>query len=183
VLDLGAGVCPLPLALASNGFKVTTIDSHPKQRQLADKQEWNEWGFLDYSLFNKAICSYNMDFLKYRSKKKFDFIYSISVIEHIPKKSRLKILKNASRLLKKGGKLLLTIDLYPGSNDFWNLSEDKEVEPIKEHGTINTFKEELKKFGFRIQEENIQRNIYESRTDVYYISAQLERKSLFQFFS
>ncbi len=182
VLDLGAGVCPLPLALANNGFKVTTIDSHPTQRKLAAKKEWTEWGFLDYSIFNKAITSRNIDFLKFRSKKKFDFIYSISVIEHIPQKSRLKILKNVSRLLKKNGKLLLTIDLYPGTNNLWNLSEGIEVEPIGEHGTTYTLKKELKKFGFKVLEETVQRNIEASRTDVCYLSVNMDRKSLFSFF-
>lgn len=176
VLDIGAGVCPLPITLALNGFKVTTVDSHSKIRKLADKADWNEWGFLDYSILNNDIQSHNIDFLKFKSKKLFDFIYSISVIEHIPKSNRLKVLKNASKLLKKGGKLLLTVDLYPNTENLWNLSEDKEVEPIEVHGTVNTFKNELKQYGFEIVQEDIQRDIPNSRTDVYYVIAVLKRK-------
>lgn len=176
VLDIGAGVCPLPIALALNGFTVTTVDSHTKIRKLTDKADWNEWGFLDYSILNSDIQSHNIDFLKFKSKKLFDFIYSISVIEHIPKSNRLKVLKNASKLLKKGGKLLLTIDLYPNTENLWNLSEDKEVEPIEVHGNVSTFKNELKKYGFEIVQEDIQRDIPKSRTDVYYVIATLKRK-------
>jgi 2-polyprenyl-3-methyl-5-hydroxy-6-metoxy-1,4-benzoquinol methylase len=181
VIDIGAGVCPLPIALALNNFKMTTVDSHSKIRKLENKAEWNEWGFLDYSTLNSDIQSHNIDFLKFKSKKLFDFIYSISVIEHIPKANRLKVLKNASKLLKKGGKLLLTIDLYPNTESLWNLSEDKEVEPIEVHGTVNTFKNELKKYGFEIVQEDIQRDIPNSRTDVYYVIAALKRKPFFIF--
>lgn len=176
VLDIGAGVCPLPIALALKGFKVTTVDSHSKIRKLADKANWNEWGFLDYSILNNDIQSHNIDFLKFKNRKFYDFIYSISVIEHIPKTNRLKVLKNASKLLKKGGKLLLTIDLFPKTENLWNLSEDKEVEPIEVHGTVNTFKNELKKYGFEIVQEDIQRTIPSSRTDVFYVIARLKRK-------
>lgn len=176
ILDIGAGVCPLPLCLTEMGLNVTTIDSHPNIRKIDKLENWNEWGFLNYKIFNKKIKSYNMDFIKFRSFKKFDFIYSISVIEHIPKKNRLKLLKRAAKLLKKNGELLFTIDLIPNTNKLWNLSEDKEVDIIEEHGTIESFKKELNKNGFKIIEDEIQREIDDSRTDIYYVKAILEKK-------
>jgi 2-polyprenyl-3-methyl-5-hydroxy-6-metoxy-1,4-benzoquinol methylase len=178
VLDIGAGVCPLPICLTEFGHKVTTVDSHPLKREIKDKEQWNEWGFLDYSLIDARIKSKNIDFGKFRSFNKFDCIYSISVIEHMPRVSRLKVLKKASRLLKKHGKLLLTIDIEPKNNTIWNHSENKKVEDESIHGTIESFTNELNRFGFDIYEDNIQRNIDDSRTDVWYIKAILNRKPL-----
>ena len=157
-------------------MQVTTVDSHPTKRLEKDKANWNEWGFLDYSIINPKIQSNNIDFSQYKTKNRFDSIYSISVIEHMPKKIRFGVLRKAATLLKKNGSLLFTIDLVPNTNDLWNLSEDKEVEPISVHGTIQNFKKELASLGFKIEKEHIQRNIYESRTDVYFVKAILKRK-------
>jgi len=179
VLDIGAGVCPLPICLSENGLSVFTVDSHPITREKDNIADWNEWGFLDYSLFNKDIQSSNVDFLKFNGAVLFDFIYSISVIEHIPGKGRRKIIQKASKLLRKGGKLLLTIDIIPNTNNFWNLSEDKEVEPMEQHGRIDSFKKELKANGFEVVEEHVQRNIPNSRTDVYYVKAILKSENIF----
>tara|TARA_R110000823_G_scaffold243818_1_gene367990 strand:+ start:9876 stop:12020 length:2145 start_codon:yes stop_codon:yes gene_type:complete len=176
VLDIGAGVCPLPLCLNEMGLQVTTVDSHPTIRLMQDKAQWNEWGFLDYSIINPKITSTNIDFSQYTTNERFDCIYSISVIEHMPKKIRLGVLKKAAALLTKGGSLILTIDLIPNTNNLWNLSENKEVEPIGVHGTIHTFKKELLSFGFQVEKEQIQRNIYNSRTDVYFIKSILKNK-------
>jgi len=181
ILDIGAGVCPLPLCLAEIGMNVTTIDSHPNKRKLNSIDNWNEWGYLDYSIFNKKIKSFNLKFEKFRSFKKFDFIYSISVIEHIKKRDRIILLKRAARLLKGKGKLLLTIDLIPETNCLWNLSECKEVESTSEHGNIDSFKSELEEVGFEILEEYIQRGIKDSRTDLYYVKAILKSTKWFNF--
>ena len=177
VLDIGAGVCPLPLALTDYGMKVTTVDYHPTVRKKETLNEWNEWGFLDYAMFDPSITSHNQNFSEFTSSSKFDFMYSISVIEHMPKEIRRQVLKKAKDLLKIGGKLLLTIDLVPNTNNLWNLSEAKEVEPIKVHGTISTLKKELKKLGFAIESESTQRNIKDAVTDVYYIKAVSVNKS------
>jgi 2-polyprenyl-3-methyl-5-hydroxy-6-metoxy-1,4-benzoquinol methylase len=180
VLDIGAGVCPLPICLTEKGLNVTTIDFHSKVRLIKDKDNWNEWGFLDYSIINKNIESKNIDFSKYKESKLFDYVYSISVIEHMPRKIRVKVLQKASKILIKGGAILLTIDLIPNTENLWNLSEDKEVEPIEEHGDITTFKQELIDCGFEISGEHVQKNIKDSRTDVYYLKAILKRKSFFK---
>lgn len=176
VLDIGAGVCPVPLCLDDMGFQVTTVDLHPTVRELKDKASWNEWGFLDYSMFKKTIDSKHQDFTKVRALKRFNCIYSISVIEHMPRNIRVKMLKRASKLLKKGGELLLTIDLEPNTDNLWNYSEGKQVESQEVHGTVANFKKELKDCGFDIVFETIQREIYESRTDVWCIKAILNRK-------
>ncbi len=183
VIDLGAGVCPLPLCLDDLGWTVTTIDLHNIKRDIQKKESWNEWGFLDYSLFSPHIKSYNKDFSKYVSLKRYDVVYSISVIEHMPQKTRVAILKKASKLLKKNGLLLMTIDLIPNTEQLWNLSEDKEVEDAHIHGTVDSFTKELTDVGFELVSLLIQRNIKDSRTDICYIKARLVNKgfSLFNF--
>lgn len=184
VLDIGAGVCPLPIYLAQNGMNVTTVDSHPKVRLRENMEQWNEWGFIDYSMFKSSIKSLNIDFMNFKEPVLFDFIYSISVIEHIPKKTRKKLLRKAASKLKKGGKLLISMDVIPNSNKIWNLSEDKEVESVNRHGTIGSFKKELLSSGFELLEDHVQRNIPDSRTDVYYVKASLKKKNiLLRFFN
>ncbi|TNJ45777.1 methyltransferase domain-containing protein [Tamlana fucoidanivorans] len=177
VLDIGAGVCPIPLCLSDTGMKVTTVDLHSTIRKLKDKEKWNEWGYLDYSMFDKSIESKHQDFTKVKTFKKFDCLYSISVVEHMPVNIRLRMLKKASKLLKKNGELLLTIDIVPNSNYIWNYSEGKEVENQGTHGTIDSFKMELTKYGFKIISEHIKRDIFESKTDVWFVKSRLVKKS------
>ncbi|QNJ96716.1 methyltransferase domain-containing protein [Constantimarinum furrinae] len=178
IIDLGAGVCPLPICLYHQGHKVTTIDSHSLIRRQSEKKGWNEWGFLDYSIFGD-IKSQNVDFSQFTSLRKYDYIYSISVIEHVSAVTRNKILKKAARLLKKDGILLLTIDLIPNTDNLWNFSEDQEVESTEIHGNIKSFKSELEKYGFHVLEEQIKRNIMGSRTDVYFVKSVLKSQSFF----
>ncbi|GAB1855744.1 hypothetical protein MHTCC0001_05780 [Flavobacteriaceae bacterium MHTCC 0001] len=178
VLDIGAGVCPIPLCLKEMGNQVTTVDSHPTSRIKQNKANWNEWGFLDYSIFDKDIKSIHKDFTKVKTFKRFDCIYSISVIEHMPRQIRSQVLKRVNKLLRKNGELLLTIDIEPKTDNIWNCSEGKQVESQKEHGTISSFKIELKENGFVIHEEFVQRDIFKSKTDVLYIKAILKRKRI-----
>ncbi|MCH4551247.1 class I SAM-dependent methyltransferase [Aestuariibaculum lutulentum] len=178
VLDIGAGVCPVPLCLDDMGMQVTTVDLHPTLRLAKDKESWNEWGFLDYGTLKPSIKSIHKDFTKVKTFKRFDCIYSISVIEHMHQSMRLKMLKKASKLLRQNGELLLTIDIAPDTENIWNYSEGKLVESQEMHGTMSSFRKELIAFGFEIVFETIQRDIYESRTDVWYVKAELKRKRL-----
>jgi len=178
VLDIGAGVCPVPLCLDDMGMQVTTVDLHPTVRLAKDKESWNEWGFLDYGTIKTRIKSIHKDFTKVKTFKRFDCIYSISVIEHMPQSIRLKMLKRASKLLRQNGELLLTIDIAPNTENIWNYSEGKLVEPQEIHGTMDSFKKELQACGFEIVFQTIQRKIYESRTDVWYVKAVLKRKPI-----
>jgi 2-polyprenyl-3-methyl-5-hydroxy-6-metoxy-1,4-benzoquinol methylase len=170
-IDLGAGVCPIPIALSEEGIKVYTVDGHEKIRNTDTKSSWNEWGFLDYSYINSNLESHNLYFQDFNLNQKVDLVYSISVIEHMPAKVRRSILKKASMLLKIGGLLLLTIDLVPNTKKLWNLNEGKVVEDEKAHGTVTSFKKELKKYGFVVKSLEIQRGIDNARTDILYIKA------------
>lgn len=185
VADVGAGVSPLPIVLGERGCRVTTIDFHPMHREMARQAEWNEWGFLDYSQFDRDIESYNVDVLKFRPAAKFDLIYSVSVIEHMPRSVWERFLKWVGDWLKPGGRLVLTLDLVPGTEQLWNFSEGVEVEPITQHGTLADFRAALKKNGLIERECSFVRGIPLSRTDVVLLNCELQshrQNWLFHFF-
>lgn len=170
IIDIGAGVSVLPFYLAENGYTVLTIDSHPStERKLEDMENWNEWGFLDYSLLNEKITSLREDAATYIPSDKMDIAYSISVIEHMPSDTRKKLIQNVSNWLEEGGFFLITMDLVPGKNKLWNLNEGKKVENGLVHGNLRSVLRELRKAGFEIKEEKTERNIRASRTDVVYL--------------
>ncbi|MGD0899281.1 MAG: class I SAM-dependent methyltransferase, partial [Thermoguttaceae bacterium] len=145
VLDIGAGVSPLPLQLAATGARVLTVDSSPLVRQPGrDQQQWNEWGYLDYAALDPRIESHNCDVLQLDLPAgSLDAIYSVSVIEHMPAAIRRGILRAAAEWLKPGGLLLLTVDLVPGQSQLWNLSEGQVVEPAERHGDLAAMEGEL----------------------------------------
>ncbi len=166
ILDLGAGVSALPIWLAERGAEVVTVDYHANIRDPANKLSWNEWGFLDFALLDQRIASFNMDMRDFSDAQGFDVIYSASVIEHMPAIARRDIIGRLSRLIRPEGRLLLTLDLVPGSNQLWPLAEGKEVDPPGTHGDLQTILLELSTSGFGVFEQSILRSIPNSRTDI-----------------
>jgi SAM-dependent methyltransferase len=171
LLDVGAGVNVLPFMLADRGAAVVTVDDHPSTRDPNDRQHWNEWGFLDYALLDSRIASVRMAYESWRSPELFDAIYSVSVIEHVPRAARLAWIGNFRAQLKAGGLLLLTVDLVRDTNLLWNLSEGKTVEDPAVHGEFSTLIEELQQAGFDIAHTDIQRGVPNCRVDIGYIRA------------
>jgi 2-polyprenyl-3-methyl-5-hydroxy-6-metoxy-1,4-benzoquinol methylase len=171
ILDVGAGVNPLPLVLAQRGAHVVTMDNHPLQRDLGQRDEWNEWGFLDYSQLDTRITSLNVAYEESPDAMTFDCIYSVSVIEHLPCAVRKTWVRKFAAHLPAGGMLLLTIDLVPATNRLWNLSEGVVVEPAGAHGEISSLLDELGVAGFAVEDASIQRTIPDSRVDIGFIRA------------
>jgi hypothetical protein len=150
VLDIGSGVSPLPIYIASQNNTVITIDNSNIKRTLGENQnDWNGWGFLDYNQINKNICSYNIDISQANfDPQTFDFVYSVSVIEHLSSNTRKQLWKKIYDWSKPSGNLLLTIDLIPETNYLWNFESGREVEDIKTHGDIDCLVNELQNSGF-----------------------------------
>jgi len=180
ILDVGAGVNPLPFALAQRGARVGTIDNHPLRRNPARREEWNEWGFLDYSQIDARIGSQHVAYEESPDSMTFDCIYSVSVIEHLPCAVRRTWVRKFAAQLPIGGMLLLTIDLIPGTNLLWNLSEGTVVEPTDVHGEISSLVDELDAAGFAVAQASIQREIPDSRVDVGFIRATRRSSTTFQ---
>ena len=171
ILDVGAGINPLPFALAERGARVTTLDNHPLTRDLQTREQWNEWGFLDYSLLDARISSVRAAYERFDNAAPFDCILSVSVIEHLPGSVRREWVRKFSEQLVGRGRLVLTVDLVPETNSLWNLAEGKVIEPLAEHGELSTLVEELGLAGFTVSPSVISRQIPDSRVDVGFISA------------
>jgi 2-polyprenyl-3-methyl-5-hydroxy-6-metoxy-1,4-benzoquinol methylase len=166
VLDLGAGVSVLPLWLAENGLNVVTIDYHNLIRKLDNRLSWNEWGFLDFSLLDDRIVSINQDMTSFSDDLGFDVIYSVSVIEHMPADARRSMISRLKQLLRPDGRIILTLDLIPGSDSLWPFSEGKLVEEQGVHGELSDIIRELENTGLEVFELTTMRSIPDSRTDI-----------------
>lgn len=171
VLDLGAGVSVLAFWLAQRGNQVVTIDNHPLRRDPAEKEDWNEWGYLDYGLLDRRITSFNFDAVEFTPDAPFDIIYSVSVVEHMPAKIRRAILNKIPSWLAPGGRLFLSLDLVPGTTELWPLSGGQKVDADGEHGTLDDLAAEITAAGLRILETSLRRSIAGSRTDLAFIEA------------
>jgi 2-polyprenyl-3-methyl-5-hydroxy-6-metoxy-1,4-benzoquinol methylase len=173
VLDVGAGVNPLPLWLARNEAKVVTVDSHPIVRDRTDRERWNEWGFLDYSGLDSRIRSIHAPFESLKPERGFDVLYSVSVIEHLSSKDRGAWMSRFAEHLRPGGRLLLTVDLVPWSDALWPYREGVLVEEPGIHGSLRTLVEELTSFGFLIASIDAKTHVPKSRVGLGLIEAQL----------
>lgn len=179
MLDIGAGVSPVPLFLAKAGHAVTTADHHTIVRTYATRSDWNEWGFLDYGQLHPGITSRHRPVETMVAWRKFDVVYSISVLEHMPKTIRRQVIERASLWLKPGGRLLLTLDLAPKTNDLWNRSEGNIVDK-QGHGTVMDVLKELASSGFHVDGIDYFREIPDSSVDVVCIEATLKTSWLVQ---
>lgn len=167
VLDVGAGVSPLPIFLAEQGAKVVTIDNSPLTRQLGQGEvDCHGWGYLDYATLNPNISSVNDDILAVNlADQTFDCIYSVSVIEHLPAAVRQKLWSTLARWLRQDGLLLLTVDLFPGTDQLWNYCLGNMVDPDETHGDLTLLKAELHQAGFRLAQSEFLPELKDSRTD------------------
>lgn len=173
VLDMGAGVSALPLWLARRGARVTTVDGHGLHRVPPARSDWNEWGFIDYASLDGRVRSHNCLMQDLQGAGPFDLIYSVSVIEHIPAEARRAVLAAMRDHLVPGGRLLLTLDLIPGTDRLWDMSEGHKVDEGLPHGTIPDFMAELAALGFTVTEQVLFRAIADSRTELLMIDARL----------
>jgi 2-polyprenyl-3-methyl-5-hydroxy-6-metoxy-1,4-benzoquinol methylase len=171
ILDVGAGVNVLPFWLADKGAHVVTIDSHPNSRSLSEMHKWNEWGFLDYSMIDKRIKSIHGDVMSFDHDALFDFIYSVSVVEHMSAINRRASLARLAPMLKQGGRLLLSVDLVPGEDALWPLSEGENVDDEGMHGSMWNLMDEIRSVNLTILEWVVRREIPESRTDLLFVIA------------
>jgi 2-polyprenyl-3-methyl-5-hydroxy-6-metoxy-1,4-benzoquinol methylase len=171
VLDVGAGVSPLPIVLAQRGLRVDCIDNSPTPRTMPVTAEWNEWGFFDYSVVDPHICSFRHDALEHEPAQLYDRVYSVSVLAHMTRLDREKSVERISEWLRPGGRLLLAIDLLPKSDFLWNRSAGVEVEPPTEHGTVNDLLASIEREGLRVTERTIRRTVHVSRTDLLFVEA------------
>lgn len=63
------------------------------------------------------------------------------------------------------GLLLLTVDLFPSSEQLWHYNYGQQVEPLIEHGDLATLEWELLQAGFKLTERQILRELWQSKVD------------------
>jgi 2-polyprenyl-3-methyl-5-hydroxy-6-metoxy-1,4-benzoquinol methylase len=172
VADIGAGVSPLPVTLAKRGVNVYTFDASETVRTWEKPNEWNAWGYLDYSVRYKNIRSFNAYFKADSVPDvKYDVICSVSVVEHTPKSARVDIWNEAAKALSENGRLIFSIDLERNSNNIWNFVLGKVVEKQEIHGKIQDVHEELRQAGFVVETQEVLRGLPMSRIDILFFVA------------
>ena len=171
VLDIGAGVSPLPIMIANRGVRVDCVDSHPHIVEFSRRHEWNEWGFLDYAQIHSGIRSFHTNVIEYQPDEAYDVVYSVSVIEHMPRPVWEATIDRAAAWLAPRGRLLLTLDLVPGTLNLWNRSEGQIVDSEGTHGTVNDVVSRIGSQALTIEQGFVMDKIPHSRTDVLFIAA------------
>lgn len=107
VLDLGCGAGRFYEFLKDKNIEYTGLDNSEKFIKIAQEK----YPQLKFLLGNALNLPFKDNF--------FDKAYAIALLHHIPSpKSRLKIIKEAKRVLKKDGLLILTV---------WNLWQRKKT--------------------------------------------------------
>jgi SAM-dependent methyltransferase len=104
VADMGSGVTFFPFALAKMGLNVVCADIDPiceNDIRRASEVVSHAPGMVEFRLIDKSKVPFE--------DGELDAVYSISVLEHIPKCENA--LAEVSRVLKPGGLFLLTFDL------------------------------------------------------------------------
>lgn len=181
VADIGTGISPLPLALARRGMQVYTFDASQLELTWEMPTRWSTWGYLDYSHRSANIKSYNKYFsANLVPETKYDVIYSVSVIEHIRKSARVEIWNEAAKALSKRGRMIFTIDLERYSNNIWNRSQGRLVEPYEVHGRVEDVCRELQDAGFVVEMQEVLRGLPLSRVDMLLFTARRGARTIEQ---
>lgn len=112
-LDVGSGASGFQFVLAAAGAHVTSVDP------LLKPPGGTEWTFSrrEFDRCNRAFgnkVTFIQDFLENADlpPASFDRATAVSVIEHIPPEGVRSLAPAFARLLKPGGRLIATIDLF-----------------------------------------------------------------------
>jgi len=132
VLDVGSGGSPFPVYLAMSGFECYAADPYLDQgrhmkswrrRFLSFLRIANAWGLppgADKGNKRLALVRYYSEIIQELSLPEgfFDRVFCISVMEHIPKSEWPLCIKQLAKVVRHGGRLLLTLDMStPDANE------------------------------------------------------------------
>jgi 2-polyprenyl-3-methyl-5-hydroxy-6-metoxy-1,4-benzoquinol methylase len=145
VLDIGGGMGGFQFVLAKDGINVTNIDpGDPEYRwkyQMSLFKKLNKAFGTRVNLIQRTIDKASL------KSNNFDRIFCISVLEHLKSEERKVIMKEASRVLKKGGYFIITLDLFLDIFPFSNII-------INKWGTNINILELIKDTGFTLVQGN-----------------------------
>lgn len=127
LLDCGCGRGILQFYLAKKGYNVTSVDiSTLKTHQI--QGAWNIMRKVGAPIKENKASAMNAMARRYGTSidfhvsniaklpfadETFDNVYSVSVLEHMAKGEDVMAIKEMSRVLKKGGTMLVTVDFSP----------------------------------------------------------------------
>jgi 2-polyprenyl-3-methyl-5-hydroxy-6-metoxy-1,4-benzoquinol methylase len=154
ILDIGCADAKLLFLLKRRGFKkLYGIDISSKMIDLAFKRA-----------VLKGIKLYNLNFLNFTSRKKFEAaLCTMDVVNHVPKKDVFDFFKNANIILKKNGILIFDIN----TKEYLQKLGKRRFIVKKFDGTLLRWKFKLSsrylKINFSVREKN-SKNVSE---DVY----------------
>ncbi len=104
ILDIGCGGGRNTIPLAKLGAKVTGVDISLQMLDFAKNNAKKNKCSKNTSFIHSSAWEINLP------SKSFDKILLLGILEHIPEKYRKKTIKEAQRLLKKGGELYIVIN-------------------------------------------------------------------------
>jgi 2-polyprenyl-3-methyl-5-hydroxy-6-metoxy-1,4-benzoquinol methylase len=109
ILDVGSGVTILPHLLSKMGGCVEALDPALDWMMVTGPtgQLYNRFYRTDVAYINDPVFSIEGEGL-------YDSVISVSVLEHLPPSEIGRTLDKIFTLLKRGGKLIMTIDYSPG---------------------------------------------------------------------
>ena len=122
LLEVGGALSGFQWALAAAGANVTNVDpfeSYGSEEPYPDDVEvlhrrLNEWFGLNVNVKRGTLPESGLD------AASFDTVYSISTLEHLGRQQIADTLAAARELLKPGGALVLTVDLFLDLHPFTN---------------------------------------------------------------
>ncbi len=103
VLDVGSGHSLFPLYLAHHGAKVTAADNDRRETYITAPALARILNLkINYIL---STCANPLPL-----QPKYDYVFSISVLEHLPRQQFLNAITNLFNTTKPKGKLIITLD-------------------------------------------------------------------------
>ncbi|MCR4263123.1 MAG: class I SAM-dependent methyltransferase [Candidatus Roizmanbacteria bacterium] len=129
VLDIGGGFGGFQFVLSKAGLNVVNIDPSDADHSWLYTKSY--FDFLNDAYDTDVILIQNtLDKAKIKDSS-IDTIFCISVIEHLSDKDRRILLKHARRVLKKGGRFVLSVDLFLDLIPFSEKSQNKWGQNVK----------------------------------------------------
>ncbi|MBE0597183.1 MAG: class I SAM-dependent methyltransferase [Desulfuromonadales bacterium] len=111
VLDAGCGASIFPIYLAARGYRVCACDLGLPGR--LDRLHGVEVGYVGADLGRLPLAA-----------QTFDAVFCISVLEHLPRPAMPAALAELRRVLRPGGRLLLTTDFWrDAGEELWYCGE------------------------------------------------------------